>query len=95
MIALKGHLYPFLGLIGLLALTVLSAFLPLGPANIWVSTVISVCKAWIIYTFFMELREAGTIIRVFALLGVIWLVVMLSLAGTDYLSRWPGTLQRG
>ena len=43
--------------------------------------------ASLILTFFMGLRVADNLLRVFALAGLMWLVIMLSLTMVDYVVR--------
>ena len=43
--------------------------------------------ASLIVTFFMGLRSADNLLRVFALAGIMWLVFMVSLTMADYFSR--------
>jgi cytochrome c oxidase subunit 4 len=74
-------------LLGLLVLTLAAAALNLGPFNTPVAMLISAVKAAIIALFFMHLRHANGLIRLFAAAGVFWLGIMLALALSDYLTR--------
>ena len=86
--ALRPHLLVFLSLIGLLALTAFCAGLPLGPANFPLSIVIGIAKTLLVAIFFMELKSSGTLIRLSAFVGLIWLSILLMLALADYWTRY-------
>ena len=90
--ALRHHLGPFIVLLVLLALTATGASLPIGEWNIVVALGISAAKTGIVVYFFMELKKENALIRMAACVGLIWLMVMLLLALSDYVSRYPGSL---
>ena len=75
----------------LLAATVIAAHLPLGAAKPWISYVIAFAKAAFILWFFMEMRKEGAIARLAMLAAGIWLIMMMTLSASDYLTRgWMG-----
>jgi len=90
--ALKPHLLPFLALLTFLTFTVGGAYLPLGPANLFLALTIGASKTLVIALFFMELKKADTLLRIAAFVGVVWLMIFLMLALTDYFTRFPGSL---
>ena len=90
--ALRPHLVPFVSLLILLALTCAGAYLPLGPGNLLLALAIAVAKTLLVAVFFMELRSASMLIRLVAFVGLVWLGILLTLASTDYGSRYPGEL---
>ena len=77
----------WLALIVMLALTTASAFIPLGTGNLFVSLGIAVAKALIVLLFFMELRASTALVRVFAIAGFFWLMIMIALTTADYTHR--------
>ncbi len=87
--ALRPHLLPFLGLLALLALTAICAGLPLGAVNLPLSLALAIAKTLLVAILFMELRESTLLIRLAAFVGLIWLSILLMLALSDYLSRFP------
>ena len=91
--ALGPHLWPFLALLILLGLTVAGAYLPLGSANLPLALSIGSGKALVVAVFFMELRFCNTLLRLSACVGLVWLMIFLILAMTDYLTRFPGVLR--
>jgi len=77
----------WLALLGLLGLTVLMAYQPLGGFNFPVALTIAAAKALIVAAVFMELRDRRGLTIAFAAAGVFWLSILLWLAGTDYFTR--------
>jgi cytochrome c oxidase subunit IV len=71
----------------LLALTTGLAFVPLGPAQLWVSLAIACTKAILVLLLFMELRASSGLVRVFACAGFFWLLIMIALTSADYTHR--------
>jgi len=89
--ALRPHLVPFLALLLLLAGTAGGAWLPLHGFSLPVELLFSTAQALMIAIFFMELRNTSNLIRIAAFAGVLWLIILLMLALTDYFSRFPGS----
>lgn len=76
-------------LIGLLALTAASSYVPMGNWNNAANFAISCAKAALIALFFMELRGAAGILRLIALVVLLWLALLFGLSATDYATRSP------
>lgn len=79
--------FSWLGLLALLAITVSTAYLPLGATNTVVAMAIAVTKAALVAAIFMELRERNSLTLTFAGAGFFWLGIMLWLALADYMTR--------
>ncbi|MGY3443607.1 MULTISPECIES: cytochrome C oxidase subunit IV family protein [unclassified Bradyrhizobium] len=77
----------WLGLLGLLALTVTIAYVPLGSANAIVAIGIGTAKAAVVAAIFMELRHRGALTLLFAGAGLFWLGILLWLGLMDFLTR--------
>jgi len=90
--ALRPYVLPFLALLVLVALTTTGSYLPLGTGNFVLAMTIAAIKAALVVLFFMDLREEDTLLRLVALVGVLWLSFLLMLELTDTLSRFPGHL---
>ena len=82
-----SYLRTWIALMGLLALTVASSYLPLGAANTAANLAISGAKAILIALFFMHLRGAGALLRVAAVIGVLWLALLFGLGWSDFATR--------
>jgi cytochrome c oxidase subunit IV len=74
-------------LLALLALTIGSAYINLGPFNIVLSMTISAAKTALIVIFFMHLRHTKPAVWLCAGAGLLWLGILLTLALSDYLTR--------
>ena len=79
----------WIALLVCLALTAASSYVPMGAWNNVANFAISCAKAALIAVFFMELRGAGALIRLAALVGLVWLALLFGLSGTDYATRSP------
>ncbi|MGE5470518.1 MAG: cytochrome C oxidase subunit IV family protein [Bacteroidota bacterium] len=77
----------WLALMVLLAATAGSALIPLGVWNSIANLVIAAAKALLVAVFFMHLKEAGVLVRLVAFIALFMLVLLFSLASTDYLTR--------
>lgn len=77
----------WLGLLGLLAATVISAYIPLGTFNTILNMAIAAAKVALILVFFMKLGSSSALVRLASLAGLFWLVFMFSLTAGDYLTR--------
>ncbi|MDT3669160.1 MAG: cytochrome C oxidase subunit IV family protein [Aromatoleum sp.] len=77
----------WIGLMLLLAATTGSAWLPLGAWNSVVNLVIAAAKVLLVAVFFMHLRDAGGLVRLVACVALFMLVLLFSLAASDYLNR--------
>lgn len=80
-------LLSWLSLMGLLALTVGLAYVPIGPFNTVIALTIAAIKATLVAAIFMELREHRPLVIIFAGAGFYWLAIMFWLAFADYLTR--------
>ncbi len=77
----------WIGLMMFLALTFGSSYIPMGPWNTVINMGISCAKAVLIALFFMHLRRPGTLVRVFAVVGLIWLSLLFGISVADYATR--------
>jgi cytochrome c oxidase subunit IV len=74
-------------LIGLLLITLGVSYIDLGPLNIVISLMIAFGKALLIMLFFMHVRDSKRLPWIFVGVGFFWLVLLLSLTMSDYLTR--------
>lgn len=73
----------------LLALTLLASQFSLGPWKPFANLGIATAKAALIMWFFMHLREASGLVRLFAFGALFWLGVLFWLGLNDWLTRPP------
>lgn len=71
----------------LLAISLGSAFVPLGVGNVMLNLFIAAVMAVVLAVFLMDLRSSQPLIRVAAVAGLFWTVLMFSLTFSDYLTR--------
>jgi cytochrome c oxidase subunit 4 len=77
----------WVALMAFLALTFGSSYLPMGEWNTAINMAISGAKAALIAAVFMHLRHAGTLLRVAAVAGLLWLALLFGISSTDYATR--------
>jgi len=82
-----SYFLTWLALMGFLAATCASSYIPLGPWNTVINTAISCAKALLIALFFMELRQAGMLLRIAAVAGLLWLALLFGISGSDFATR--------
>jgi cytochrome c oxidase subunit 4 len=82
-----SYVLTWLALMVLLGLTFASSYVPMGPWNTVANTGISCAKALLIAVFFMHLRNAGPLLRIAALTGLLWLALLFGLSWSDFGTR--------
>jgi cytochrome c oxidase subunit IV len=78
----------WLVLLVLFAANLGAAYLPLGAGNIAVNLFIAAIMIVLLVTFLMDLQNARALLRVVAVAGLFWLVLMFALTFNDYLTRY-------
>ncbi len=84
---IRTYVKVYLALMGLLALTVVAAYVNLGPLNFPVTMVIAVIKAVMIVLIFMHVRWGDRLTWVFSGAAFLWLAILIALTLNDYLTR--------
>jgi cytochrome c oxidase subunit IV len=77
----------WLALLLLLALTWGTAIFDLGIANTIIALIIATTKMLLVVLFFMQIRYHSRLTKLFAGAGLVWLLIMITLTLTDYLTR--------
>lgn len=83
----QAYVLAWVGLMVCLGLTFGSSYIALGPWNTIINTAISCIKGLLIALFFMHLRRPGTLLRIAAFAGLIFLALLFGLSGADYVTR--------
>jgi cytochrome c oxidase subunit 4 len=86
-VPVKVYLAVFVALMVLMAATVGAAFFDLGILNNVIALVIAMAKTSLIMLYFMHLRYSSRLTRVFALVGFLFLVILVAGTLNDYLTR--------
>lgn len=74
-------------LLVLLTLSVATGELHFGRATLPIAMAIAATKAGLVALFFMHLRHASSMMRLFAVAGLCWMAILLSLTLADVLTR--------
>ncbi len=77
----------WIGLMLLLAATLASSYVPLGPWNTAINIAISCAKTALIALVFMDLRRSPALPRLAAVTGLAILALLFGLSWSDYLTR--------
>ena len=77
----------YLALLFLLATTIGIAFLDAGLLNTILALFVAALKAVLVVLFFMHVKDSGPLTRLFVGAGLLWLLILIGLTLTDYLSR--------
>jgi cytochrome c oxidase subunit 4 len=84
----KKTYYAIFGvLIALTLITVQAAYLDLGPFNVTVALGIACIKATLVLLYFMHLRYSIRLTWLIVASAIAWLVVLIVITMTDYMSR--------
>ncbi|MGN6621328.1 MAG: cytochrome C oxidase subunit IV family protein [Sphingomonas sp.] len=75
------------GLMVLLGLTAVYAYLPAAPIKPAISLSIGIAKALLIAMFFMQLRKSAELVRLASMVGLIWASFLFILTFADLLTR--------
>jgi cytochrome c oxidase subunit IV len=84
---LKGYIFIWAALLLLLLATWGAAQLNLGEWNTVVALTIAVMKMLLVVLFFMHVRYGSRQIWLFTAAGFIWLIIMIDLTLSDFLTR--------
>ena len=85
------YLAVFAALMALTAVTTAAAFHDLGPLNNVVALGIATLKAALVVLFFMHVRYGTRLTPLVITAGLFWLLILIALSLTDYLTRgWLG-----
>ena len=95
-VSLGTYLVVFALLMILLVLTVVAAFwVNLGGANILVALTIAIVKAVLVVLYFMHVKYASRLTKIFVASAFLWLAIMFALTFGDYLTRPYVPMSRG
>lgn len=76
-----------IALLVLLIITLGAAAVDLGSLNLPIAMVIAVIKAAIVMTFFMHLKFSSGVVRTFAVMALVFLVLLWLFPMADFMSR--------
>jgi|SRR5579864_7696318 len=83
----KVYYLVFLALVIGTVLTWWVAFINLGPLNPVIALTIACTKATLVILFFMHVRYSSKLTMVTVAAGFFWLLILITLSLTDYLTR--------
>jgi cytochrome c oxidase subunit 4 len=86
-VSVKGYVAVFAALMVLTVVTVLASRVDLGLLNTVVALAIAVFKATLVILYFMHVRYSTRLTQVTVVAGFLWLIIMIGLTFSDYLTR--------
>lgn len=86
-VPLKIYFGVFLALMVMTALTVWAAFQDFGTLNTVVALAIAILKATLVILFFMHVLYSSSLVRVAAVAGFVWLLILIGFTVADVISR--------
>jgi cytochrome c oxidase subunit 4 len=86
---LRTYVGTWIALLGLLALTCASSFVPMGRFNLIANVAIAAVKALLVVIFFMRVLKGGPVVRLIAVAGIVWLSLLVILSMNDFALRGP------
>jgi len=81
----------FATLMVMTGVTVAVAYIDLGAMNAVAAIVIACFKATIVVLYFMHVKYSTRLIKLTVIAGVYWLIILMGLTMSDYLTRVWGT----
>jgi cytochrome c oxidase subunit 4 len=95
LVSVRVYFAVFGALMALTALTIFAATRDLGAFNTVVAMVIACTKAVLVVLYFMHVRYSTKLTWAVIAGGFLWLVLLLLMTLSDYLTRGPGWLHFG
>ena len=86
-VPVKVYAAVFCALLALTITTVAVSRLELGEFNFVAAMTIAVIKGTLVVMFFMDVRRAASMTKLFIVAGLFWLAILLVFLLSDYLSR--------
>jgi cytochrome c oxidase subunit 4 len=86
-VSVKTYATVFFALLVLTITTVAVSKLDLGEYNFVAAMTIAVVKGTLVVAFFMDVRRASSMTKLFVAAGLFWLAILLVFLLSDYLSR--------
>jgi cytochrome c oxidase subunit 4 len=86
-VSVKTYAAVFIALIALTITTVAVSKLELGEYNFVVAMTIAVIKGTLVVAFFMDVRRASSMTKLFVAAGFFWMAILLVFVLSDYFSR--------
>jgi cytochrome c oxidase subunit 4 len=83
----RTYVLIWLALMILTAVTWQVALINLGELNIVAAVTIAVIKMTLVVAFFMHVRQAESLTKLYVFAGFFWLMILLTFFMMDYLSR--------
>ena len=85
--SIRPYIFVWLALTALTVITVVVAEIELGEWNIVLAMTIAIIKALLVVLYFMHVKHATSLTKLFVGAGLLWMLILFSLTLGDYFSR--------
>ena len=85
--SVKTYVFVLLTLLAATIVTTAVAFVDLGRFSVVVALTIAVCKMLLVALFFMHVRHSTKLTKLVVVGGLLWLMILLMLTMTDFVTR--------
>jgi cytochrome c oxidase subunit 4 len=85
--SVKTYVFVLLALLAATIVTTTVAYIDLGPFSVVVALAIAVCKMLLVALFFMHVRHSTKLTKLVVTGGLLWLLILLVLTMTDFVTR--------
>ena len=89
-VPLRVYYMVFVALMFFMVLTIAAAFLPHHTLGTWstiIALTIAATKALLVILYFMHVKYASPLVKIFVISGFVWFTIALGLTFSDYLTR--------
>jgi cytochrome c oxidase subunit IV len=86
-LSITTYLVIWAALLVLLVVTVAVAYVDVGPLNIVIALAVAIVKAVLVVWFFMHVKFASRLTKIFVSASVLWLAILFALTFADYITR--------
>jgi len=86
-VPIKTYFLIFVLLLVLTAVTIRVAFMDMGRGNTILALTIAMLKALLVVLYFMHVRYSPHLTRLVVVGGLFWLLILIGITMSDYLSR--------
>jgi cytochrome c oxidase subunit 4 len=83
----KEPVIVWLCLLGLLVISIGTAYLPLGAVNVALNLIVAAAMVGVLMAYLMDLRHSNNLIQLLAFAGIFWSLSLFALTFADYLTR--------
>jgi cytochrome c oxidase subunit 4 len=86
-LSLKTYVFTYFGMLGLLLLNILLAYINMGRVNMFIGLTIAAGQAFLVAFILMKGLYEKVLVRLMMAGAMLWFMIMMTLTLTDYITR--------